>query len=165
MFVFTLNKSRIFFTSSRFKFSDRCLFHPSSHSLRRFLWRLVHHRLDLNLTARFTDSVFIGTSDNRDHSSRRQQSSWNNSDSRNKAAPNHESETSSDASVAVSQLSDPPIITWFDAIIPSKLIPYTRLARLDKPIGTMLLVRCLFTYLIKFAFAVPALTSFTLLDS
>jgi hypothetical protein len=38
------------------------------------------------------------------------------------------------------QLTDPPILTWFDAIVPTSLIPYTRLARLDKPIGTMLLV-------------------------
>jgi hypothetical protein len=44
---------------------------------------------------------------------------------------------------AASQLADPSISTWFDAIIPAQVIPYTRLARLDKPIGTMLLVSSL----------------------
>lgn len=37
--------------------------------------------------------------------------------------------------------SDPPVWTWVDHVLPSSLRPYARLARMDKPIGTMLLVR------------------------
>jgi 4-hydroxybenzoate polyprenyltransferase len=35
--------------------------------------------------------------------------------------------------------SDPPILTWVDQL-PTRLIPYARLARIDKPIGTWLLL-------------------------
>jgi hypothetical protein len=36
--------------------------------------------------------------------------------------------------------SDPPVLTWVETALPKALIPYARLARIDKPIGTMLLV-------------------------
>jgi hypothetical protein len=36
--------------------------------------------------------------------------------------------------------SDPPVLTWVETALPKVLIPYARLARIDKPIGTMLLV-------------------------
>lgn len=36
--------------------------------------------------------------------------------------------------------SDPPVWTWIDRFLPPPVQPYARLARLDKPIGTMLLV-------------------------
>lgn len=36
--------------------------------------------------------------------------------------------------------SDPPILTWVDDYVPSSLQPYARLARIDKPIGTWLLL-------------------------
>ena len=47
---------------------------------------------------------------------------------------------SSSSSSAVST-SDPPVWTWVDRVLPLQWQPYARLARLDKPIGTMLLVR------------------------
>ena len=37
-------------------------------------------------------------------------------------------------------ISDPPILTWVDDYLPTKLQPYARLARMDKPIGTWLLL-------------------------
>ena len=37
--------------------------------------------------------------------------------------------------------SDPPVWTWVERVLPLRWQPYARLARLDKPIGTMLLVR------------------------
>ena len=37
--------------------------------------------------------------------------------------------------------SDPPVWTWVESVLPLSWQPYARLARLDKPIGTMLLVR------------------------
>lgn len=37
--------------------------------------------------------------------------------------------------------SDPPVWTWVEQVLPLRWQPYARLARLDKPIGTMLLVR------------------------
>lgn len=37
--------------------------------------------------------------------------------------------------------SDPPVWTWVERVLPMRWQPYARLARLDKPIGTMLLVR------------------------
>ena len=37
--------------------------------------------------------------------------------------------------------SDPPVLTWVENVLPSSLLPYARLSRWDKPIGTMLLVR------------------------
>lgn len=36
--------------------------------------------------------------------------------------------------------SDPPIWTWVDNYLPEKAQPYARLARIDKPIGTWLLL-------------------------
>lgn len=36
--------------------------------------------------------------------------------------------------------SDPPILTWVDNYLPEPAKPYARLARIDKPIGTWLLV-------------------------
>ena len=36
--------------------------------------------------------------------------------------------------------SDPPILTWVDDHLPKSWIPYARLARVDKPIGTWLLL-------------------------
>lgn len=36
--------------------------------------------------------------------------------------------------------SDPPILTWVDTYLPEPAKPYARLARIDKPIGTWLLV-------------------------
>lgn len=36
--------------------------------------------------------------------------------------------------------SDPPILTWVDRYLPAKFHPYARLARVDKPIGTWLLL-------------------------
>lgn len=36
--------------------------------------------------------------------------------------------------------SDPPILTWVETTLPNYLIPYAQLARIDKPIGTMLLL-------------------------
>jgi len=50
----------------------------------------------------------------------------------------------SSSSSAVS--SDPPVWTWVDRILPTRWQPYARLARLDKPIGTMLLVRNVLYY-------------------
>ncbi|KAI2508869.1 UbiA prenyltransferase family [Fragilaria crotonensis] len=35
---------------------------------------------------------------------------------------------------------DPPIATWVDRILPSSFLPYARLARIDRPIGTWLLL-------------------------
>jgi len=40
-----------------------------------------------------------------------------------------------------SKTSDPPVWTWVDRVLPTRWQPYARLARMDKPIGTMLLVR------------------------
>ena len=39
-----------------------------------------------------------------------------------------------------STTSDPPILTWVDTYLPESAKPYARLARIDKPIGTWLLV-------------------------
>jgi 4-hydroxybenzoate polyprenyltransferase len=39
-----------------------------------------------------------------------------------------------------SQSLDPPILTWIDDYLPTKIQPYARLARIDKPIGTWLLL-------------------------
>eukprot|EP00547_Thalassionema_nitzschioides_P000160 CAMPEP_0194212498 /NCGR_PEP_ID=MMETSP0156-20130528/12464_1 /TAXON_ID=33649 /ORGANISM="Thalassionema nitzschioides, Strain L26-B" /LENGTH=346 /DNA_ID=CAMNT_0038940343 /DNA_START=35 /DNA_END=1072 /DNA_ORIENTATION=- len=39
-----------------------------------------------------------------------------------------------------SDTSDPPILTWVDDYVPASLRPYARLARIDKPIGTWLLL-------------------------
>jgi 4-hydroxybenzoate polyprenyltransferase len=36
--------------------------------------------------------------------------------------------------------SDPPILTWVDDYLPTSIQPYARLARVDKPIGTWLLL-------------------------
>jgi 4-hydroxybenzoate polyprenyltransferase len=36
--------------------------------------------------------------------------------------------------------SDPPILTWVDDYLPASLQPYARLSRMDKPIGTWLLL-------------------------
>lgn len=36
--------------------------------------------------------------------------------------------------------SDPPILTWVDTRLPDSVKPYARLARIDKPIGTWLLL-------------------------
>jgi 4-hydroxybenzoate polyprenyltransferase len=41
---------------------------------------------------------------------------------------------------AKSDASDPPILTWVDDYLPTKFQPYARLARMDKPIGTWLLL-------------------------
>ncbi|GKY97074.1 hypothetical protein MPSEU_000665900 [Mayamaea pseudoterrestris] len=38
------------------------------------------------------------------------------------------------------KLLDPPVITWVDDFLPSSIQPYARLARMDKPIGTWLLL-------------------------
>ncbi len=43
-------------------------------------------------------------------------------------------------STNVSKSLDPPILTWIDDYVPTKLQPYARLARIDKPIGTWLLL-------------------------
>jgi hypothetical protein len=149
MFVF--NKNRILVGTSRFIFLDAWLPYPSSHFLRRSLWRLARHRPNLNVNSVGTEtgSCFSGTSHELFPITSfspvfsRNQSSLNGRDSNNKTSTNPESENAGDSSNAASQLSDPPILTWFNAIIPSKFIPYARLARLDKPIGTMLLVRLL----------------------
>lgn len=42
--------------------------------------------------------------------------------------------------VATSATSDPPILTWVDDYLPPSLRPYARLARVDKPVGTWLLL-------------------------
>jgi 4-hydroxybenzoate polyprenyltransferase len=39
-----------------------------------------------------------------------------------------------------SATSDPPILTWVDDYLPTRAQPYARLARIDKPIGTWLLL-------------------------
>ena len=49
--------------------------------------------------------------------------------------------------------SDPPIFTWVDRYLPSQVHPYARLARMDKPIGTWLLLWPCFW---STAFAAPA---------
>ena len=36
--------------------------------------------------------------------------------------------------------SDPPIVTWVEQYLPKNIQPYARLARMDKPIGTFLLL-------------------------
>jgi 4-hydroxybenzoate polyprenyltransferase len=41
---------------------------------------------------------------------------------------------------SASPILDPPIITWVDDYLPRSIQPYTRLARMDKPIGTWLLL-------------------------
>jgi hypothetical protein len=46
-------------------------------------------------------------------------------------------------SPSITKTSDPPILTWVETALPLALVPYARLARIDKPIGTMLLVRFL----------------------
>lgn len=38
------------------------------------------------------------------------------------------------------ETSDPPILTWVDNYLPTTMQPYARLARVDKPIGTWLLL-------------------------
>jgi 4-hydroxybenzoate polyprenyltransferase len=104
----------------------------------------------MNVYASLNGNCFIGTSSEffPIHSfnplSSRQQSSLNNKDSKNKEVTSPESAKAADDSNAPSQSSDPPILTRFETILPSKYIPYARLARLDKPIGTMLLVRLYF---------------------
>lgn len=45
-----------------------------------------------------------------------------------------------DSPVSNSSTSDPPILTWVDDYLPTKVQPYARLARIDKPIGTWLLL-------------------------
>ena len=44
------------------------------------------------------------------------------------------------AATGQKETSDPPILTWVDDYLPSSLQPYARLARVDKPIGTWLLL-------------------------
>jgi hypothetical protein len=147
MFVF--NNNKILLRTSSIKLIDACLPYPKSHSLRRSLWRLARRWHHLKVTSRLTESCYTGTSralipmTSFSPVFSRHQSSLNDRDSNNKAITNPKSENATEFSNAASQLSDPPILTWFDAIIPSKFIPYARLARLDKPIGTMLLVRLL----------------------
>lgn len=51
--------------------------------------------------------------------------------------PSLEHRTFSDANLST---SDPPIWTWIDTYLPSTWKPYARLARMDKPIGTWLLL-------------------------
>lgn len=36
--------------------------------------------------------------------------------------------------------ADTPVLTWIDTALPASWIPYARLARIDKPIGTFLLL-------------------------
>lgn len=45
-----------------------------------------------------------------------------------------------DDSTNESSFSDPPVMTWVDSYLPHGAKPYARLARLDKPIGTWLLL-------------------------
>jgi len=48
--------------------------------------------------------------------------------------------TTTTTTTATSQGLDPPMVTWIDDVLPSTLQPYARLARMDKPIGTWLLL-------------------------
>lgn len=113
----------------------------------------MRHRHHLIVNSGWTESCFSGTSSEFypffSPFTYRQQSSLNERESMNKSIENPEkmdvikNEKAPDNSTAQYHLPDPPILTWFDAIIPSKFTPYVRLSRMDKPIGTMLLVRLL----------------------
>jgi len=46
-----------------------------------------------------------------------------------------------DEKISAAKSSDPPVWTWLEQVLPQSWQPYARLARMDKPIGTMLLVR------------------------
>ena len=57
------------------------------------------------------------------------------------ASQNKKSESQKeDESLHESTFSDPPVLSWVDAYLPDTAKPYARLARLDKPIGTWLLL-------------------------
>jgi 4-hydroxybenzoate polyprenyltransferase len=48
--------------------------------------------------------------------------------------------SSSSSSSSSTTTSDPPMVTWVDDYLPPSIQPYARLARMDKPIGTWLLL-------------------------
>jgi 4-hydroxybenzoate polyprenyltransferase len=48
--------------------------------------------------------------------------------------------TEKQKTISSSETSDPPILTWIDDYLPTRVQPYARLARIDKPIGTWLLL-------------------------
>lgn len=61
-------------------------------------------------------------------------------DSNSQSKEDESSAHSSDSIPQSSTTSDPPVWTWVDQYLPSSWQPYARLARIDKPIGTWLLL-------------------------
>ena len=53
---------------------------------------------------------------------------------------NKNSDTGTKKDIPGSATSDPPVLTWIDEYLPEPAKPYARLARIDKPIGTWLLI-------------------------
>ena len=53
---------------------------------------------------------------------------------------NNSNDASTKTDLHSSATSDPPVLTWVDEYLPESAKPYARLARIDKPIGTWLLL-------------------------
>jgi 4-hydroxybenzoate polyprenyltransferase len=64
---------------------------------------------------------------------------WLANKSKEEDDQNHNATISASRSTS-SSTSDPPMLTWVDYYLPKGAKPYARLARIDKPIGTWLLV-------------------------
>eukprot|EP00522_Entomoneis_paludosa_P003695 CAMPEP_0172473294 /NCGR_PEP_ID=MMETSP1065-20121228/68781_1 /TAXON_ID=265537 /ORGANISM="Amphiprora paludosa, Strain CCMP125" /LENGTH=413 /DNA_ID=CAMNT_0013231465 /DNA_START=407 /DNA_END=1648 /DNA_ORIENTATION=- len=66
-------------------------------------------------------------------------SSKSNNDQQPNRSPPSDDSTANDKTTSF-QTSDPPVLTWVDQYLPISWQPYARLARIDKPIGTWLLL-------------------------
>lgn len=66
--------------------------------------------------------------------------SSDNKSSKKRSDDDSDKEQPTNISSTSSKTSDPPVWTWVSQVLPTRWQPYARLARLDKPIGTMLLV-------------------------
>lgn len=161
-----VNKCRNFGSITKFRvISRRLLYQDPNFYLRKCLWSLVRYKncCFADVCTRLCRGAFVSTAFEtcpilsyraifiRELSSLDEDESTRNSakitghrtNDACRKKTKKSAENGDNRKIFPSKFYDPSIVTWFDAILPTQFLPYTRLARLDKPIGTMLLVRSL----------------------